>query len=206
LCSICVSAKQKNPLLLIKSLDKIFILTLTPKLSKMKKITLTLSIIALSAVFSNTVVGQLQPAEATAVATTQVVSPLSIVKVRDLNFGTFSTDLNGGTITLAAVSSSAPAVLGTGLRMINSTLATSAQFLVSGTDNFIISLPTLPITLTGLNTSNTMTITSLVSSGSSTGNGLVQAVYVGGTLTVPTTVQPDIYSNLTDLKVTVNYN
>jgi hypothetical protein len=185
LCSICVSAKQKNPLLLIKSLDKIFILTLTPKLSKMKKITLTLSIIALSAVFSNTVVGQLQPAEATAVATTQVVSPLSIVKVRDLNFGTFSTDLNGGTITLAAVSSSAPAVLGTGLR---------------------ISLPTLPITLTGLNTSNTMTITSLVSSGSSTGNGLVQAVYVGGTLTVPTTVQPDIYSNLTDLKVTVNYN
>jgi hypothetical protein len=206
LCSICVSAKQKNPLLLIKSLDKIFILTLTPKLSKMKKITLTLSIIALSAVFSNTVVGQLQPAEATAVATTQVVSPLSIVKVRDLHFGTFSTDLNGGTITLAAVSSSAPTVLGTGLRMINSTLATSAQFLVSGTDNFIISLPTLPITLTGVNTSNTMTITSLVSSGSSTGNGLVQAVYVGGTLTVPTTVQPDVYSNLTDLKVTVNYN
>jgi hypothetical protein len=199
---------KKNPLLLIKSLDKIFIFTLTPKLSKMKKITLTLSVIALSAVFSPVAVGQ-QTNQATAFATTQIIAPLSITKVQDLNFGIFTTDTSGGTVTLAASAAAVPIIVGNGIKIITNSISTAAQFLVIGTNSYVLSLPPGAITLKGVTLGNTATVDNFVSSlgsGPGTLTTLSEIVYVGGTLNIGATTNPDVYSNLTDLLVTVNYN
>jgi hypothetical protein len=196
---------KKSLLLLIKNLDKIFILILTPKLSKMKKIKLTLSIIALSAVFSTTAVGQ-QSSSATAIAGTTVITPILIAKVLDLNFGIFSTGTTAGTIVLTPAAGAVPTA-SSGIKIISKSIPTAAKFVVSGTDDYSITLP-LTITLTGTTPGNTMTIsnfTSNVAAGAGKLTTLSETVYVGGTLNIPINTLSDVYSNLTDLTVMVNY-
>jgi hypothetical protein len=173
----------------------------------MKKITLTLSIIAFSAVFSTTAVGQ-QSANATAASSTSVITPISIAKDLDLTFGTFSTNGTMGTIALTAAAT-AVTTPSAGITITNRITPTAAKFTVSGDSNFAYSI-TLPttITLTGTTTANTMTVSNFTSVPSTNGVLTVgkEIVYVGGILNVPASTIADVYTNAADLKVIVNYN
>jgi hypothetical protein len=185
----------------------------------MKKITSILSIMALTAVFSTSALAQ-QNATTTATSSATVITPISIVKNGDLNFGTFSTDGVAGSIQLAANAAATPTI-STGIRVTTINPASAAKFTVSGEEDYAytIQLPST-ITLKGAATAtNTMTIenfttnlTSTVDEVTSKDNtaGLLtsgsEVVYVGGTLVVPASTVKDVYSNADALSVTVTYN
>ncbi len=148
---------------------------------------------------------------ATANSSATIITPITIVKVQDLNFGNIAVRATGtgGTVVLtpAGVRSATggvtlPAVAGT---------VTAASFNVGGDGNrtFSISLPTAPITLTGP-TGVTMTMSLGTFTSAPSGTGTLSAgtrnVTVGGTLTVSAGQTPGLYTNTGGLTVTVNYN
>jgi hypothetical protein len=169
----------------------------------MKKITLTLSIIAFSAVFTTSALAQISSAEA--VSSAEVITPVSILKNGDLKFGTFSTDpLAAGSILLSATSVATPS------SEITLTTLVTASFVVSGDSNYTYSI-VLPaeVVLSGLVEANEMTVDDFTSSLTDNKGTLAtgtQTFTVGGTLNVPIGTVKDVYSNTSDLTVSVNYN
>ncbi len=164
---------------------------------------------AVSAVFSTSALAQQKP-DATADASTEVITPISITKTGDMNFGIFSTDGTVGTI-LISPAATAVAAPSSGITITNITTPTAATFKVDGDSDYeyTIELPT-EITLIGKTETNTMTIDKFTSSLNSLSEGKLASgtatIYVGGTLNVAATTAKDVYSNTTDLTVTVNYN
>jgi len=143
----------------------------------------------------------------TATATATIITPISIEKKVDLNFGNIVANSTGGTVTIATDNTpkynkvAAPSIPGT---------RSAASFEVKGFAGvtYSIELPKT-ITLTKDGGKETMTVDNFVSNPS--GTGLLsasgsQTVNVGATLNVAANQVAGTYKNTTDLKVTVNYN
>ncbi len=143
----------------------------------------------------------------TASTTAVLVTPISIGKVADMNFGTVAGSSTSGTIVLdylnGLTNTDGASITGGG------TLPTTAEFTVTGesTSGFSIEIPTDPIVLTG-SVAGTMTVsgftadlgaTSALEDGTST-------IKIKATLNIPANAVAGTYSNASDLFVTVNYN
>ena len=165
---------------------------------------------AFTAVFSTSAWSQ-QTGSTTAISTTEIITPISITKNIDLNFGVFSTDGTVGSIALTPAAA-AVTTASTGIKITNLKTPTAAKFTVSGDSNYTYSM-TVPGTIELKGTTvvtNTLTIKDFTSSLSALSGGVLasgsQVIYVGGTLVIPVTSKKDIYTNTTGLVVTVNYN
>ena len=144
---------------------------------------------------------------ATATTTATIITPIAISKTVDMNFGNIAVSPTiAGTVVLTPAGTrtktggvTLPAVAGT---------VTAASFNVTGlgTSTYAITLPST-ITLNGTPT-GTMTVNSFVSTPSGTGalTAGAQTVLVGGTLNVGAAQAAGVYTNTTDMTVTVNYN
>ena len=149
----------------------------------------------------------------TANATATIISPISISKVTDLEFGNVAVSTGGGTVVMNAT---------TGIRTVTGdcTLPATpgtvsrAQFTVGGESGYTYSI-TLPAgaTTIGDGVASTMTVTPWTSSPTPTGTltGGTQTLYVGATLNVGATQTPGTYSATAsngsgEFSVTVNYN
>lgn len=157
-----------------------------------------------------------QAVEGTASATAGVITPISITKAADLNFGKFARGA-GGSVTVST--SGARTASGTVLSTIGSA-PTAARFNVGGDNNasYAITYPdTTTITLsdTATPTPNTMSmalvsdlsgagaVTGTVASGTLSATG-AQSIYVGGVLTVNAAQATGTYTG--SFRVAVQYN
>lgn len=170
----------------------------------MKTIKFSLIAIAIIA-FSSSLYAQ---ETATATATATIVTPISITKTVDINFGTVAVQsTTGGTVVLSVggVRSKTggvtlPAVTGT---------VTAASFDIAGEPNYTyaITLPSSALTISS--SSNSMTVTTFVSNPAVTGQltaGGTQTLKVGATLNVAAAQPSGVYVNPAGFNVTVNYN
>jgi len=144
---------------------------------------------------------------ATATTTATIITPIAISKTIDMNFGNVAVSPTiAGTVVLTPAGTrtktggvTLPAVAGT---------VAAASFNVTGlgTSTYTITLPGT-ITLTGV-PSGSMTVGTFVSNPSGTGalTAGAQTLTVGGTLNVGAGQAAGVYSNTTDMTVTVNYN
>ncbi|WP_246496580.1 DUF4402 domain-containing protein [Chitinophaga varians] len=160
----------------------------------------------LASAFSTANVYAQETASATATAT--IVTPISITKDVDMNFGNVAVQSTaGGTVVL----SPAGVRTVTGGATLPSTATgtvTAASFTVTGTGNYTYSI-TLPSTaLTITSGSNTMTVTNFVSNPSGVGqlSSGTQTLTVGATLNVSAAQPAGTYVSGTPFDVTVNYN
>jgi len=146
-------------------------------------------------------------ASATATSTATIVTPISITKTVDMNFGSIATSASGGTVVLtpagarsATGGASLPAAAGT---------VTAASFDVAGEDGYTYAI-TLPssVTLTRNSGAETMTVDAFTSNPTSTGEltAGAQTLTVGATLNVGASQAPGTYVSGTAFTVTVNYN
>jgi len=147
--------------------------------------------------------------DATATASATIITPIAINKTVDLNFGNISVSATGGTVILAPSLAGARSTTGgVTLPTVTGTF-TAAKFVVTGLGNstYSISLPAAPISLSD-GASHTMAVGTFTSTPSTTGalTAGTQDVYVGVTLTVAGLQAAGLYTNSTDLTVTVNYN
>lgn len=140
-----------------------------------------------------------------ATASATIVTPISIAKSVDMNFGNVAVTSSAGTVILATDGSrtktggvTLPAVTGT---------VTAAQFDVTGEGNYtyVITLPTGNHTISsGL---NTMTVNGFnYSNGAGTLASGAQSFTVGATLSVSAGQAAGSYTSATPFDVTVNYN
>ncbi len=161
--------------------------------------TLTLACLA------TTVRGQ-ETASATATAT--IVTPISIVKDVDMDFGNVAVQsTTAGTVVLSPAGNRT-ATGGVTLPTAAGTV-TAASFTVSGTASYTytITLPSTPLTITS--GANTMTVTTFTSDPTPTGTlavGGTQTLNVGATLNVSAAQPAGTYVSATPFDVTVNYN
>lgn len=144
-------------------------------------------------------------AQATASATAEVMTPISISNTAALRFGKFSA-LTGGTVVISA----AGARSATGAVVLSSTNAGgAASFTVSGDANatYAITLPNSATLTHGTDNTKTMSVGSFTSNPSGTGTlsgAGSQTLSVGATLTVGNAQTTGSYSGTFD--VSVEYN
>lgn len=145
---------------------------------------------------------------ATATATAIIVTPISITKDVDMNFGNVAVrSSTAGTVVLAPAGTRS-ATGGVTLPSTAGTVA-AASFTVNGTSGYAytITLPSTSLTITS--GSNTMTVTTFTSTPSGA-NGVLtggsEVVNVGATLNVSAGQPAGTYVSGTPFNVTVNYN
>jgi len=160
--------------------------------------------------FSAVSFGQGPANAATASASATIVTPITLTKTIDMNFGNVSVLSNtGGTVVLApAGTRTTGGAGGVTLPATTGTVA-AASFNVAGQGNYTyaITLPTSSSTV--LNGSNSMTVDTWTSSPSGTGllsSGGTQTLTVGATLSVAAGQAAGSYTTSTPFSVTVNYN
>lgn len=170
------------------------------------KSTLT-KIFAAAALLLGSSVAVMAQETATATATARIVTPISITKTVDMNFGNVAVQsATAGTVVMtpAGVRSTTG---GTTLPVTAGTV-TAASFTIAGESGYTYAI-TLPVSaLTITSSSNTMTVSSFTSSPSSTGTltGGSQTLTVGATLNVGAGQAAGTYASGTPFNVTVNYN
>ena len=146
-------------------------------------------------------------ATATSTATATIVTPISITKAIDMNFGNVAVQTGtGGTVVLLP-DGSRSATGGVTLPAITGTVtAASFNVLGQGAYTYAITLPALPVTLT--NGAFTMTADFFSSNPSGTGalTAGTQTLNVGATLNVAAAQTAGTYVSGTPFSVTVNYN
>lgn len=125
-------------------------------------------------------------ANANASASATIVSPLSISKTRDLNFGTIvANSENAGTVTLATTSDATSSAT-TGVTMAPGSTSNTAVFAISGDANRTFNI-TMPATVTlagpGIATMD-ITLTKNLSATNNALTGGTSTLYVGGSLAV----------------------
>ncbi|MEP6711896.1 MAG: DUF4402 domain-containing protein [Ferruginibacter sp.] len=147
---------------------------------------------------------------ATATATATIVSPISIAKNVDMNFGNITVNaFAGGIVTLdpsLAATRTANAGGGVTLPAFTGTVS-AAKFSVSGQANFTYDI-TLPLSATLSNSGNNMiadNFTSSIVSGTLDATG-TEIFYVGADLNVNAGQAPGVYVTGTPFFVAVNYN
>ena len=148
-------------------------------------------------------------ATATAAASATIITPITIVKNIDMNFGNVAVSASlAGTVVLAPAGTRTTG--GAGGVTLPSTTGTvaAADFTVSGQASYTYAI-TLPSSATLSNGSSSMTVNAFTSFPSTTGtlaaNG-TQDLKVGATLNVTAAQASGTYTNATGVPVTVNYN
>ena len=148
-----------------------------------------------------------QSATASANAFATIVTPMTIAKNQDLNFGNLDVQAIHGGIVILSPEGTRSASNGVSLPS-SSGIVTAADFTVMGSSaaTFSIELPANVI-LTHSNGTQNMTASSFTSTPSSTGvlTGGSQHIKIGATLTVGAGQLPGVYSSQ-PFEVTVNYN
>ena len=147
---------------------------------------------------------------ASATATATVVTPITITRTIDMNFGNlYVSTLSGGTVVLAP-NSTRTVTGGVGLPAVAGTV-TAASFTITGTTaaTYAITLPAGATTITHTTLPlNTMTVTTWTSNPGGTGTltGGSEILTVGATLNVAAGQVTGTYVSGTPFDVTVNYN
>jgi hypothetical protein len=142
---------------------------------------------------------------ATATGSATIITPLSITKNVDMNFGAIAVNANAGTVVLSPLSVRTPSG---GVTLPTSAIAvSSAAFAVTGLNSATYAI-TLPTTLTLTSGSNNMSVNAFTLS---TGAGTLsatgtQTINVGATLSVGASQAAGAYVSATPFTVTVNYN
>ena len=142
---------------------------------------------------------------ATATGSATIITPISIAKNVDMNFGNIAVSATAGSVVLTPAGTRS-IIGGVTLPAANGTV-TAAQFTVSGsgTSTFSISLPSTYAITSGANTMNIDTFTS-TPSGSGTLVAGTLIIKVGATLDVAASQPAGTYTSATGFPVTVNYN
>jgi hypothetical protein len=169
----------------------------------MKKLSILISLVALFSIASLTVEAQVS---AVAETSANIVGPISINKSIDLSFGNVAVSPTvAGTVILDPASARTKTG-GVTLPVITGTV-TAAKFTVAGAAGTTYSI-TLPASVLLTNGGNTMTVNAFTSTPTSTGSLATgsEDIFVGGTLNVAAAQVSGLYTNATDLVVTVNYN
>jgi hypothetical protein len=173
----------------------------------MKKITFFAAIAMIA--FTTNVVAQ-STAEDFAVTNATVITPITITKNVDMNFGNLVATAAGGAIVLttSGTRTGPPAIL---LGTQNGTV-TAAKFTVKGETGFTYGI-TLPSTFNVSDAvvspdTGTMAVGTFVSSPDATGTLTdgTETLLVGATITLGVDQASGVYTNDTDLAVTVMYN
>jgi Domain of unknown function (DUF4402) len=171
----------------------------------MKNITKVLVIAAIAIVSANSSFAQ---ATATAAASATIITPITIVKNVDMNFGNVAVSATaGGTVILDPASSRTTGGTGVTLPATTGTVA-AASFTVSGQSGYTYAI-TLPASCTISDaSSHSMTVNAFTSNPSGTGllTSGSQTLTVGATLNVSAAQAAGTYTNATGVPVTVNYN
>lgn len=164
-------------------------------------------IFAAALVLLGSSVASLAQETATATATARIVTPISITKTVDMNFGNVAVQsATAGTVVMTP-SGVRSTTGGTTLPTTAGTVA-AASFTVAGESGYTyaITLPTSALTISS--GANTMTVGTFTSSPSATGTltGGSQTLTVGATLNVGAAQAAGTYTSGTPFNVTVNYN
>ena len=141
---------------------------------------------------------------ATAEAAATILTPIAIVKTVNLNFGNLAVHpTTAGTLVLATDNSRS--VTG-GVTLMPAGTVSAASFTVTGNPDAIYTI-TLPGSIIITSGGNTMTVNTIISSPTPTGTLTLgtSTLLVGATLVVPGGQAAGLYTNTTDLDVTVNY-
>lgn len=144
---------------------------------------------------------------ATATATATIVTPISITKTADMNFGNVAVRSTAAGTVVLTPAGGRTATGGVTLPASNGTV-TAASFTIGGTGNYTYSI-TLPSTnLTITSGANTMTVNTFTSSPSAVGTltAGAQTLTVGATLNVSAAQASGTYVSTVPFDVTVNYN
>jgi len=169
----------------------------------MKKLTLLVSLVALFSIASVTVNAQVS---ATATTSATIITPIAISKSIDMNFGNVAVSPTlAGTVVLDPASARTKTG-GVTLPVITGTVS-AAKFTVAGESGTTYAI-TLPASVLLSNGANTMTVNNFTSTPTATGSlaSGTEDIFVGGTLNVAAAQVSGLYTNATDLVVTVNYN
>ena len=172
----------------------------------MKNITKVLAIVTIALGLSNSSFAQ---ATTSASASATIITPITIVKTADMNFGNVAVSATlPGTVILAPAGTRTTGGTGVTLPATAGTV-TAASFTVSGQASYTYAI-TLPASCVITDAaSHTMTVNGFTSSPSATGTigaGGSQVLTVGATLNVSAAQGAGTYTNATGVPVTVNYN
>jgi hypothetical protein len=168
----------------------------------MKKVIIPISFCLLGLLFAPSVSAQ---ATATANASATIVTPISISKNTDMNFGNIATNGTVGTVVLSPASGrtftggvSLPATTGT---------VTAASFTVEGSGSYTYAI-TLPSSVIITSGSDQMTVDNFTSTPATTGtlSSGSQTITIGATLNLIASQAEGAYTSATPFAVTVNYN
>ena len=145
--------------------------------------------------------------DATATASATIITPITITKNVDMNFGNIAVQAGTGGTAVLATDNSRTRTSGVTLPTFSTGSPTAASFTVEGEENYTYAI-TLPTTVTILNGVNEMDVDTFTSDPDATGVLTLgtQTLKVGATLHVAAGQAPGTYTNTTDLTVTVNYN
>ncbi len=173
----------------------------------MKNIVKSIAIAAVVIVSANSSFAQ---ATATASASANIITPISIVKTVDMNFGNVAVSATiAGTAVLAPAGTRTTGGAGGVTLPATTGTVTAATFTVSGQASYTYAI-TLPSSCSIADgSSHTMTVNAFTSSPSATGTlstGGTQTLTVGATLNVAAAQASGTYTNSTGVPVTVNYN
>ena len=176
---------------------------------KTKFFTLAIAILG----FTSASFAQSTATNATANASATLLTPLSITKSVDLNFGNIASSNETGT----AILSTAGVVTRTGgVAVLTGIQATAAKFTVTGdaAQKFTMTAPASIGLSSGTGDPLNLVLEyktdlgATLTAPSATGvvlTGGSRDIFVGGTLTVPANTVAGTYTNTTDLKITVAY-
>jgi len=141
----------------------------------------------------------------TATGSATIITPISITKTVDMNFGSIAVGTTLGNVVLAPDGTRSK-IGGVTLPAVTGTVS-AASFTVNGlgTSTFSITLPTTYTNTSGVNTMSIDTFTS-TPSGSGSLVGGTQTIKVGATLDVAASQPAGTYTNATGFPVIVNYN
>jgi hypothetical protein len=171
----------------------------------MKKIILLTAMVMIAS--TTTAVAQSE-ATATGVTNARVITPITIAKEIDMNFGNLVATAGGGAIVLLTDGTrTGDAAILAGTQ--NGTI-TAAEFTVNGETDFTfdIALPAGSFDVSNTGATATMSVGTFVSSPNATGTLTLgtETLLVGATITLDANQASGTYTNETGLAITVNYN
>jgi hypothetical protein len=146
-------------------------------------------------------------AVSTAATSATVITPISIIKNADLNFGNVVPSGTAGTVIISTAG--VQSFTGGALAFTNDDGSpTAASFTVSGEEDATYSISLTSPSITVTNGSNNMTVGTFVTSPTSTGvlTSGSQVITIGATLSVGAGQAAGLYQNADGLEITVAYN
>jgi len=167
-------------------------------------------IVAATVIIAASATASFAQATATASATATIITPISISKTVDMNFGNIAVSAStAGTVVLSTASGRTTGGAGGVTLPATTGTVAAASFAVAGQASYTyaITLPTSATLSDGA--THTMAVSAFTSNPSVTGalsTGGTQTLLVGATLTVSAAQAAGTYTSSTAVPVTVNYN